>query len=215
MILEPVLQSLTGLMSGAERRFQRQWQLLKTIQHQPQKSKQLRSIWDAKFVDSRIDELCYIDCIAWRKGMKTARHLIEDQKLSVVSKNQTVFEVAKLMTEKNIGAVPVVERNRVVGIFSERDIMKRVVAKNLDPQKTRVEDVMSTELIVGSPEEDIVSIESRMKQAGIRHLPIISEDQLIGILSLRDLLQAEMDEKDEEIKIMTAYIHYIPPTFEG
>ena len=147
--------------------------------------------------------------------MKTARHLIENQELSVVSKDQTVYEAARLMTEKNIGAVPVVEGNRVVGIFSERDIMRRVVARNLDPQKTRVEAVMSTDLIVGLPEEDIRQIENRMKQAGIRHLPIISDDQLIGILSLRDLLQAEMDEKDEEIKIMTAYIQYIPPPFEG
>ena len=147
------------------------------------------------------------------EGMKTASHLIADQEL--ISKHQTVLEAARLMTEKNIGAVPVVEGNRVVGIFSERDIMKRVVARSLDPQKTRVEEVMSTELIVGSPDEDIVQIESKMKQAGIRHLPIIHQDQLIGILSLRDLLQAEMDEKDEEIKIMTAYIHYIPPSFEG
>lgn len=146
--------------------------------------------------------------------MKTASHLIAGQELSVISKDQSVFEAASLMTEKNIGAVPVVEGNRVVGIFSERDIMKRVVARSLDPQKTRVEEVMSTELIVGSPDEDIVQIESKMKLAGIRHLPIIQEDQLIGILSLRDLLQAEMDEKDEEIKIMTAYIHYIPPSFE-
>lgn len=149
------------------------------------------------------------------EGMKTASHLIADQELSVISKDQTVLEAARLMTEKNIGAVPVVEGNRVVGIFSERDIMKRVVARSLDPLKTRVEEVMSTELIVGSPDEDIVQIESKMKQAGIRHLPIIHQDQLIGILSLRDLLQAEMDEKDEEIKIMTAYIHYIPPSFEG
>lgn len=146
--------------------------------------------------------------------MKTASHLIAGQELSVISKDQSVFEAASLMTEKNIGAVPVVEGNRVVGIFSERDIMKRVVARSLDPQKTRVQEVMSTELIVGSPDEDIVQIESKMKLAGIRHLPIIQEDQLIGILSLRDLLQAEMDEKDEEIKIMTAYIHYIPPSFE-
>lgn len=147
--------------------------------------------------------------------MKTARHLIENQELSVISKEQTVYEAACLMAEKNIGAVPVVEGNRVVGIFSERDIMRRVVARNLDPQKTRVQEVMSTDLIIGLPEEDIQQIENRMKQAGIRHLPIVSNDQLIGILSLRDLLQAEMDEKDEEIKVMTAYIHYIPPTFEG
>ncbi len=90
----------------------------------------------------------------------------------------------------------------------------RQLPRRIHPQKTRVLEVMSTDLIIGLPEEDIQQIEIRMKQAGIRHLPIVYDDQLIGILSLRDL-QAEMDEKDEEIKVMTAYIHYIPPTFEG
>lgn len=147
--------------------------------------------------------------------MKTAGNLISGQELSVISRTETVQEAARLMTEKRIGAVPVVENNRVVGIFSERDIMTRVVAKNLNPEKTLVEQVMTRDLIVGSPDEEIEQIMKKMQQANIRHLPIVSGDQLIGILSLRDLLQADLDEKDEEIKIMTAYIHYIPPTFES
>ncbi len=74
---------------------------------------------------------------------------------------------------------------------------------------------MTKDLIVGTPEEDIEQILLRMKQSNIRHLPIVSFGKLVGILSLRDLLQADLNEKDEEIKIMTAYIHYIPPTFEN
>ena|SRR4026207_2210496 len=147
--------------------------------------------------------------------MKTARELFSGQDLTVISKEQTVYDAACLMAEKKIGAVPVVEGGRVVGIFSERDIMNRVVARNLNPQKTSIEQVMTKELIVGTPEENIPQILSRMKQANIRHLPIIEEDKLVGIISFRDLLQADIREKDEEIKIMTAYIHYIPPTFES
>ena len=147
--------------------------------------------------------------------MKTARDLISGQDLSVVSRKQTVLDAAKLMAEKRIGAVPVLEANRVVGIFSERDIMTRVVAKNLNPQKTLIEQVMTKELIVASPDESVDQIMKKMKQASIRHLPVVDADQLVGILSLRDLLMADLNEKDEEIKIMTAYIHYIPPAFES
>ena len=147
--------------------------------------------------------------------MKTARDLFIGQDLTVISKNETVLEAAKLMADKKIGAVPVVEGERVVGIFSERDIMNRVVAKNINPQNTTVEQVMTTELIVGAPEENIEQILVRMKQANIRHLPIVDNGKLVGIISFRDLLQADLNEKDEEIMIMTAYIHYIPPTFES
>ena len=145
--------------------------------------------------------------------MKTARELFAGQELTVIAKEQTVYDAARLMAERKIGAVPVLERERVVGIFSERDIMNRVVARNLDPEKTTVEQVMTKDLIVGTPEEDIAQILIRMKQANIRHLPIVEDDKLVGIISFRDLLQADISEKDMEIKIMTAYIHYIPPSF--
>ena len=147
--------------------------------------------------------------------MKTARDLFIGQDLTVISKTETVLEAAKLMADKNIGAVPVVEGERVVGIFSERDIMNRVVARNINPQNTTVDQVMTKELIVGGPDENIEQILVRMKQANIRHLPIVDNGKLVGIISFRDLLQADLNEKDAEIKIMTAYIHYIPPTFES
>ena len=147
--------------------------------------------------------------------MKTARDLFSGQELTVISKTLTVLDAAKLMAEKKIGAVPVVEGERVVGIFSERDIMNRVVAKEVNPYQTTVEQVMTKELIVGDPDENIEQILSRMKLANIRHLPIVDHGKLVGIISFRDLLQADLNEKDEEIKIMTAYIHYIPPTFES
>lgn len=147
--------------------------------------------------------------------MITARDLISGQELNVVSSRHTILEAARLMTEKRIGAVPVVEGENLVGIFSERDIMTRVVAKDIDYRTTPVESVMSRNLIVGRPDESIERILARMKQSRIRHLPIVNEGTLIGILSLRDLLQADILEKDEEIRIMTAYIQYVPPLPEG
>ena len=147
--------------------------------------------------------------------MKKARDLFTGQDLTVISKNETVYDAARLMSEKTIGAVPVVENEKVVGIFSERDIMNRVVARNLNPLKTTVEQVMTKELILGTPEDDISQVLILMKQANIRHLPIVEGDKLVGIISFRDLLQADISEKAQEIKIMTAYIHDIPPTFES
>jgi CBS domain-containing protein len=143
--------------------------------------------------------------------MKTVLDLISGHELFVISKKQTVVEAAQLMSAKNIGAAPVVENDRVVGIFSERDIMNRVVAKNLDPQKTTVEQVMTKDLIVATPSETIDQAEARMKQHNIRHLPVVTEDRLVGIVSLRDLIEADLDEKHQELQIMSAYIHYIPP----
>ena len=149
------------------------------------------------------------------KSMKTARDLLIGQDLTVISKTRTVYDAAQIMAEKKIGALPVLEGERVVGIFSERDIMNRVVAKDKNPQKTTIDQVMTKDLIIGEPDENIEQILVRMKQANIRHLPIIDQGKLVGIISFRDLLQADLKEKDEEIKIMTAYIHYIPPTFES
>jgi CBS domain-containing protein len=147
--------------------------------------------------------------------MKIVRDLITNKDLTVVSKTQTVLQAAQIMTEKKIGAVPVLEGDRVTGIFSERDIMTRVVAANLNPATTLVEQVMTKDLVIGAPEESIDQVEQKMKQYNIRHLPIVSGNKLVGIISLRDLLSAELDEKVEEIRMMTAYIHYIPPTFES
>lgn len=143
--------------------------------------------------------------------MKTVLDLISGHEVFVISRKQTVLEAAQLMSEKNIGAAPVVENDRVVGIFSERDIMNRVVAKNLDPQKTFVEQVMTKDLIVAAPNETIDQAESIMKQHNIRHLPIVKDDRLVGIVSLRDLIEADLNEKHQELQMVNAYIHYIPP----
>jgi CBS domain-containing protein len=154
-----------------------------------------------------------IPCRIQEASMKTVRDLIGGQELSVVFAKQTVLEAARLMRDKRIGAAPVVDGDRLVGILSERDVMNRVVAAGLDPGKTALEEVMTRDLIIGSPDEDVRQVIRTMKQADIRHLPIVEDQKLTGIVSLRDLLMVDIDEKDEEIRMMTAYIHYVPLSY--
>jgi CBS domain-containing protein len=119
---------------------------------------------------------------------------------------QTVLEVVRLMVEKNIGAVPVVRNGELAGIFSERDLMKRVVAENRNPQKTRVEEVMTADPQVVSPDADLSHCLALMRQHGFRHLPVCEGKKVKALLSLRDILLHTVVEKDGEVQMMRAYI---------
>ena len=147
--------------------------------------------------------------------MKTIGGLIGGREVFFIRTDQTVRDAARYMTERRVGAVAVVEGTRLAGILSERDIMGRVVARQLDPDATRVGDVMSKDLVVahaGDTHEDGLR---KMKQAGCRHLPVVEGDRLVGMVAQRDLLQIDLSEKDEEIRWLNAYIHFIPPAKEG
>ncbi|MGH7360425.1 MAG: CBS domain-containing protein, partial [Candidatus Methylomirabilales bacterium] len=121
------------------------------------------------------------------------------------------LEAARYMTERQVGAVPVLEGDLVVGLFSERDLMSRVVGRGLDPRTTPIGQVMTKDVLVGEADEPVQTALAKMKQKNIRHLPVIDGNQLIGMASLPDLLQLEVTLKDEEIQHLTAYIHYVPP----
>jgi CBS domain-containing protein len=142
--------------------------------------------------------------------MKTVKAVVAGQATITVAPLTSVAEAAQLMAAHRIGAVPVVEGERLVGIFSERDVMTRVVATNRDPAATRVGDVMSTDLVVADISEGHDSCLNRMQQARVRHLLVLDQSRLAGIVSFRDLLAVDLDEKNEEITLLNAYIHYIP-----
>lgn len=130
--------------------------------------------------------------------------------LYTVFADDTVRQAVRYMTERNIGAVTVVEGERVVGLFSERDLMKRVVARGLDPDSVAVRDVMTTELVTASPADTCEEGISKMRQARCRHLPVLDGYKFLGLVSLRDLLEVDADEKAEEIRMLNTYIHYVP-----
>jgi len=147
--------------------------------------------------------------------MKTVGALVGDREVYHVNVSESVREAARYMTERRVGAVSVLEGTRLVGILSERDIMSRVVAKGLDLDRTAVKDVMTRDLVVAHTEDSHEDGLRKMKQAGCRHLPVVEADHLVGMVSQRDLLQVDLTEKDEEIRWLNAYIHFIPPVREG
>jgi CBS domain-containing protein len=143
------------------------------------------------------------------------RSIVANREIFYVRADDTVREVAAYMSERRVGAVPVLEGTRLSGILSERDIMSRVVAKGLDAQKIKAREIMTKELLVGSPDESYEDALRKMRQAGCRHLPIVEGDHLVGTISQRDLMQVDLSAKDEEIRWLNAYIHFTPPGQEG
>jgi len=133
--------------------------------------------------------------------------LIKDKETHTITAEQTVLEAARQMVANNIGAIPVLRDGELVGIFSERDIMKRVVAEGCDPARTRISEVMTTSPLVVDMRESIEHCMMLMKEHSFRHLPICDGKKLKGIVSLRDILLRDLTEKDEEVRLMRAYIH--------
>ncbi len=138
--------------------------------------------------------------------MATIRELISNRTIHYVQPTQTVFEAANYMVDCNVGAVPVLEETKLVGIFSERDIMRRVVTEGRNPLTTRIADVMSTEVHSVEPSADSQEAMCMMQAHGVRHLPVCDGRTLVGFLSLRDLLRCHLDEKSGEADMMRAYI---------
>jgi CBS domain-containing protein len=136
--------------------------------------------------------------------------LIKDQETYRADVSQSVLELVQAMVDRNIGAVPVLRDGELVGIFSERDLMRRVVAANLDAGMTRVGEVMTEDPLTVPPTEDVETCTLLMRRHGFRHLPICDGKLLKGVVSLRDIMLHDLNEKDHDIRMMRAYIQAGP-----
>ncbi|MFZ0732503.1 MAG: CBS domain-containing protein [Candidatus Sulfotelmatobacter sp.] len=136
--------------------------------------------------------------------------LIKNQDTYVAELGHSVFETVCAMVERNIGAVPVIHNGTLVGIFSERDLMRRVVAEGRDPGATCMAEVMTDDPLTINTNEDIENCLALMRRHGFRHLPVCHEGHLVGMVSLRDILLHDLNEKDDEVRMMRAYIHSVP-----
>ncbi len=113
---------------------------------------------------------------------------IMTQNVATVTPQQTVAEAAQIMSQYNVGAVPVVENGKAVGIITDRDIALRVTAKGQNPSATKVESAMSTGLVTGTPDMDVHEAANLMAQNQVRRLPVVDHNNsLAGIVSLGDL----------------------------
>ena len=136
--------------------------------------------------------------------------LIKDQETYQADLGHTVLETVRAMVERNIGAVPVIHAGKLVGIFSERDLMRRVVAEGRDPRATCMAEVMTDDPLAVGTGEDLETCMTLMRRHGFRHLPVCHEGHLVGMVSLRDILLHDLNEKDDEVRMMRAYIHSMP-----
>ena len=136
--------------------------------------------------------------------------LIKDQETYQADLGNTVLETVRAMVERNIGAVPILHNGKLVGIFSERDLMKRVVAEGRDLRNTCMVEVMIDDPLTINMNEELDNCMALMRRHNFRHLPVCHDGQLVGMVSLRDILLHDLNEKDDEVRMMRAYIHSVP-----
>jgi CBS domain-containing protein len=132
--------------------------------------------------------------------MATLRDLIRDRKLYTIDASRTVLEAARCMMEHNIGAVPIMRDGKLVGILSERDIMNRVVAVGRTPGTTAVSEVMTANPRAVDADESIEECLFVMQEFGFRHLPIVEGSDVLGLVSLRDVLRHQASEMERQAR---------------
>ena len=138
--------------------------------------------------------------------MASIGDLLINRTIHYVEPQQTVLEAAKYMVECNVGAAPVLDGSRLAGIFSGRDIMSKLVIRDLDPKTTRISEVMTTTLQTLATDASCEEALLMMQTHGARHLPVCDGNTLVGFLSLRDLMRHTLEEKSGETEMMRAYI---------
>jgi CBS domain-containing protein len=142
--------------------------------------------------------------------MHRLRQVFQRQRVVSASPDESVQDVVVRMTRSRIGAIPILRDEELIGIFSERDLMTRVVVAGLDPGSTLVSEVMTTQVVTATLQESVEFCLEQMQRVGCRHLPVVADGRLIGMLSMRDLLSDEIAEQGQEIASLKAYLHQQP-----
>jgi CBS domain-containing protein len=141
--------------------------------------------------------------------MKTLKQILKEkqhQDIISIAPDKSVFEALCLMAEKGIGALAVMENNTLVGIFSERDYAREVALKNKASRTTQVSEVMTSKLSCGQAGDFVASAMNTMTNKRVRHLPVMEDDEMIGMLSIGDLVKATIEYQEELIQQLESYI---------
>lgn len=123
-----------------------------------------------------------------------------------VSPDSTVYDALQVMADKNVGALMVLERDEVVGVFSERDYARKVILKGKASKDTLVREIMSTELVWVRPDQTIEVCMNLMTNKRIRHLAVLDEGRLVGVISIGDVVKAIISEQEFTIQQLEHYI---------
>ncbi len=140
--------------------------------------------------------------------MQTVRQLLVQKRsgLITVGPDATVFQALQIMAEHDIGAVLVMDMGDVLGIFSERDYARRIVLQGRTSAGTKVRDIMTSKVVYVTPEQTVADCMALMTEKRFRHLPVLEDDKVLGLLSIGDLVRATIDEQQFVIEQLVNYI---------
>lgn len=140
--------------------------------------------------------------------MAKVRDILEEKGGDVVTltPGESVLNAARLMNERGIGGLVIVEGDQPAGIFTERDILRRVVADNRDPGEVKVGEVMTTAMVSCRPDATLEQCSALMTDKRIRHLPVVDEGQLKGIVTSGDILAYQVRQQQETIDYLNSYV---------
>lgn len=140
--------------------------------------------------------------------MRTIKHILDrkHRDLSIISPERTVFEALKLMADKNIGSVIVMEGSQYLGILSERNYARQIVLLDKSSKEVLVKEIMRTDLPKLSENNTIEKCMEIMSQLNVRYLPVVEQEKLIGLISIKDVLDEFMLQQKEVIDNLTDYI---------
>lgn len=141
--------------------------------------------------------------------MTTVRKLLDEKaevKIFTVPSTATVFDALQVMCEGNTGAVLVTEDDKIVGIFTERDYAREGEVKGRLARNTKVSDVMTSQMVLIKPETSLEESAELMRKYHVRHLPIIENDRVVGIVSIRRLAEALIEQEQGTIGKLESYI---------
>jgi CBS domain-containing protein len=140
--------------------------------------------------------------------MKLVKHLLDTKGGDVISitPEASVFDAIKLMADRAVGSLLVMQGEELIGIVTERDYARKVILLGRSSETTRVEKIMSTEIIAASVEQTVQECMSLMTEKRIRHLPVVAGDRVIGLISIGDLVQAIISDQQQAIEQLENYI---------
>jgi CBS domain-containing protein len=141
--------------------------------------------------------------------MKTLQQLLDLKKYKEVisvAPNRPVFDALVILAEYRIGALVVLENEKLVGIFSERDYAREVILKGRSSKTTHINDVMTHDVICANPDDNVQQAMTLMTSKNFRHMPVVKDDKVIGMLSLGDLAKETIDYQQRLIKELEGYI---------
>lgn len=149
--------------------------------------------------------------------METINQILQRKgnKIYSVSPETTVFDALKLMADKNIGAVLVIDKGKLCGIMSERDYARKVVLQGKFSKEIPVKEIMSSNVICVEPDQTINNTKAIMINKRIRHLPVMENDELLGIVSIGDIVNAVIEKHSLTIDQLVTYIKGVPEPKEG